>query len=164
MKHMKAFFIITFLLVAIGLDAQIKAIKITDLEKTIKESTSPMIINFWATYCVPCIEEIPYFQEMAKKYKSEGVSLLLVSLDLKTAYPTKIDAMAKRLKLTAPIAWLNETNADYFCPRVDSSWSGGLPASLFVSNATGYRRFYEDEVSKEKLEKEIHAMLKPKQN
>ena len=161
---MKTFLIITFLLIAIGVEAQIKAIKITDLETTIKESTSPMIINFWATYCVPCIEEIPYFQELAKKYKSQGVSLLLVSLDLKTAYPTKIDAMAKKLKLTAPIAWLNETNADYFCPRVDSSWSGGLPASLFVSNVTGYRKFYEDEVSKEKLEKEIQAMLKPKQN
>ena len=161
---MKAFLIITSLLVATGLEAQIKAIKISDLEKTIKESTSPMIINFWATYCVPCIEEIPYFQEMAKKYQSKGVSLLLVSLDLRTAYPTKIDAMAKRLKLTAPIAWLNETNADYFCPRVDSSWSGGLPASLFVSNVTGYRKFYEDEVSKEKLEKEIQAMLQSKQN
>ena len=161
---MKAFLIIAFLIVATGLEAQIKAIKISDLEKTIKESTSPMIINFWATYCVPCIEEIPYFQEIAKKYQSKGVSLLLVSLDLRTAYPTKIDAMAKRLKLTAPIAWLNETNADYFCPRVDSSWSGGLPASLFVSNVTGYRKFYEDEVSKEKLEKEIQAMLQSKQN
>jgi len=161
---MKTFLIIIFLFIAAGLEAQIKAIKITDLERTIKESKTPMIINFWATYCVPCIEEIPYFQEMTKKYKSKGVSLLLVSLDLKTAYPTKIDAMAKRLQLTAPIAWLNETNADYFCPRVDSSWSGGLPASLFVSNATGYRKFYEDEISKAKLEKEIQAMLKPKQN
>lgn len=161
---MKAFFIISFLLFAIGAGAQIKAIKITELEKTIKESRTPMIVNFWATYCVPCIEEIPYFQDMAKKYKSKGVSLLLVSLDLKAAYPAKIDAMAKRLKLTAPIVWLNETNADYFCPKVDSSWSGGLPASLFVNNIAGYRKFYEDEVSKRTLENEIQAMLEPKQN
>jgi thiol-disulfide isomerase/thioredoxin len=161
---MKTFFIISFLLFAISVGAQVKAIKITELEKTIKESTTPMIVNFWATYCVPCIEEIPYFQDMAKKYKSKGVSLLLVSLDLKAAYPAKIDAMAKKLKLTAPIVWLNETNADYFCPKVDSSWSGGLPASLFVNNTAGYRKFYEDEVSKQTLENEIQAMMKPKQN
>jgi thiol-disulfide isomerase/thioredoxin len=161
---MKTFFIISFLLFSIGVEAQIKAIKITDLEKTIKESKTPMIVNFWATYCVPCIEEIPYFQEMAKKYKSKGVSLLLVSLDLKAAYPAKINAMAKKLKLTTPIVWLNETNADYFCPVVDSSWSGGLPASLFVNNVAGYRKFYEDEISKQKLEVEIHAMLETKQN
>jgi thiol-disulfide isomerase/thioredoxin len=161
---MKGILIILFLFLGTNAQAQIKAIKITDLEKTIKESKSPLIINFWATYCVPCIEEMPYFQQLAQKYKSKGVSLLLVSLDLKAAYPHKVNAMAKKLKLTAPVAWLNETNADYFCPRVDSSWSGGLPASLFVSNATGYRKFYEDEFSKEKLEKEIQAMLEPKRN
>jgi thiol-disulfide isomerase/thioredoxin len=161
---MKVFLIISFLFVAITMEAQVKAIKITDLEQTIKDSKSPLIINFWATYCVPCIEEMPHFQQLAQKYKSKGVSLLLVSLDLKAAYPDKITAMTKKLKLTAPVAWLNETNADYFCPRVDSSWSGALPASLFVSNATGYRKFYEDEFSKEKLEKEIQAMLKPKEN
>jgi thiol-disulfide isomerase/thioredoxin len=138
---------------------EIRKIKITDLEKTIKESKTPLIVNFWATYCIPCLKEIPYFQELARKYKDKGVKLLLVSLDMKDAYPSKIISIAKKLKLNPPVYWLDETNADYFCPKVDSSWSGALPSSLFINNATGYRKFFEDELSKEKLDKEIQAIL-----
>jgi thiol-disulfide isomerase/thioredoxin len=159
---MKPISIIFFLFIAISSYAQeIKKIKITDLEKTIKESKEPMIINFWATYCVPCLKEIPYFQEQAK---SKKVVLLLVSVDLEEAYPKQITSTAKKLKLTASIKWLNETDADYFCPKVDSSWSGGLPSTLFINNATGYRKFIEDEISKNGFEKQIQAMLAPKAN
>ena len=138
---------------------EIKKIKITDLEKTIKESKGPLIVNFWATFCVPCLKEIPHFQTVAEQYKEKGVKLLLVSLDMKDAYPKKIIKIARKLKLNPPVYWLDETNADYFCPKVDSSWSGALPASLFINNATGYRKLFEDELSKEKLEKEIMAIL-----
>jgi len=160
---MRTIFITAFLFFVTSVSAQqIKSIKITELEKTIKESKTPLIVNFWATFCIPCIKEIPYFQEMTRKYKSQGVSLLLVSLDLRASYPNKISSMARRLHFTAPIVWLNETNADYFCPIIDSTWSGGLPSSLFVNNTTGYYKFLEDEIAKEKLEKQIQEMLKPK--
>jgi len=138
---------------------EIKKIKVTDLEKTIRESKGPMIINFWATYCVPCLKEIPHFQEQAKAKK---ISLLLISLDLEEDYPKKINATAKRLKFTAPINWLNETDADYFCPKIDSSWSGALPSTLLINNSTGYRKFIEDDITKDELEKLINAMIKPK--
>jgi thiol-disulfide isomerase/thioredoxin len=154
---MKPISIIFFLFIAVsGYAQEIKKIKITDLEKTMKESKEPMIITFWATYCVPCLKEIPYFQEKAK---SKKVALLLVSVDLEEAYPKQINATAKRLKLTAPIKWLDETDADYFCPKVDSSWSGGLPSTLFINNATGYRKFIEDEISKEHFDKLLEALL-----
>ena len=120
------------------------------------------IVNFWATFCVPCIQEIPYFQELTQQYKSKNVSLIFVSLDLKEAYPAKVTAMAKKLKLAFPVMWLNETNADYFCPKIDTSWTGGMPSSLFVNNATGYHKFFENQLSKEKLEKEIQEMIKPR--
>src|SRR5215468_9746715 len=107
---MKTFFVIPLLFFALVSKAQdVKAVKVTELSKTIKESKTPLIVNFWATFCVPCIQEIPYFQEMARQYKSENVSLLFVSLDLKEAYPAKVNAMAKRLSLTYPVVWLNET-------------------------------------------------------
>jgi len=161
---MKTFLIVLFFFFGISMHSQeVKAVKVTELSKTISESKTPLIVNFWATFCVPCIQEIPYFQEMVREYKSKNVSLLFVSLDLKEAYPTKVNAMAKRLNLTYPVVWLNETNADYFCPKIDTSWSGGMPSSLFVNNATGYHKFFEDQLSKEKLEKEIQEMIKPKQ-
>jgi len=161
---MKTFLILMFLFLGVFLHAQeVKAVKVTDLSKTISDSKTPLIVNFWATFCVPCIQEIPYFQEMVRQYKSQNISLLFVSLDLKEAYPAKVNAMVKKLDLTYPVVWLNETNADYFCPKIDTSWSGGMPSSLFVNNATGYHKFFEDQLSKEKLEKEIQEMIKPKQ-
>ena len=82
LRIMKSLLVIAFLFAAATVSAQdIKKIKITDLEKTIKESKTPLIVNFWATFCIPCIEEIPYFQETVKKYKKENVTLLLVSID-----------------------------------------------------------------------------------
>ena len=157
MKFAKAFLICTFIFLGFSVFPQdIKKIKITDLEKTIQESKAPLILNFWATFCIPCIEEIPYFEELSKKY---NVELLLVSLDLQDFYPDKIKKFVVKNKFTAPIAWLDEYDADYFCPKVDTSWSGAIPASLFINNKTGYRKFIEEQLSKEKLEKVIAAML-----
>lgn len=133
--------------------------KLPDLNAAIQNAKEPTIINFWATFCKPCIAELPHFQALADKYKNKGLKLVVVSLDLKETYPAKIAAAAKNLKLTSPVVFLNETDADAFCPAVDSSWSGVIPATLFINNAKGYRRFFEEELSKEGLEAEIKKML-----
>jgi thiol-disulfide isomerase/thioredoxin len=157
---MKKYIILGVLLLvgAYSFSQQVRKIKVTELEKTIKESKTPLIVNFWATFCIPCIEEIPYFQKLAKKYEKDSVKLLLVSLDLKDDY-AKVGPFATKRRFTAPIVWLDESNADYFCPKVDSSWSGSIPSSLFINNSTGYRKFYEEKIPEEKLEKEIMAIL-----
>jgi len=164
-EHMKNVLVIAFLLLAAVVHSQdVKSIKITDLEKTIKESKTPLIVNFWATFCVPCLEEIPYFQDITEQYKAQNVSIVFVSLDMKEAYPAKVNQMAKRLKLIYPVVWLNETNADYFCPKIDTSWTGGMPSSLFVNSLTGYHKFFERPLSKEELQKEIQVMISPAKN
>ena len=138
---------------------EIKKVKITDLEKTIAESKTPLIINFWATWCKPCLEEIPYFMEEVKNHLKDSLKLLLVSLDMNDAYPGQIKKTIAKRKITFPVQWLNETNADYFCPKVDPKWSGAIPASLFINNKTGYRKFFEEQLSHENLKKEIMAIL-----
>lgn len=135
--------------------------KLEDLKKAVERPTSPVIINFWATFCKLCIEELPHFQKLAARYKASGVELILVSLDLADAYPKKIAAFKKRVGITSKVVWLNESNADVFCPAVDSSWSGVIPATLFFNPQTGYRKFYEEELPAKKVEAEIKAMLKP---
>lgn len=133
--------------------------KVTDLEEYISKSDTPVIVNFWATYCAPCIKEIPYFQEVVKKYREKGVKLLLVSLDFKESYPEKIVSFADKRKFNSPIVWLDETNADYFCPKVDSAWSGVMPATLFINNKKGHRSFFEEEMPRDKFEAEVQKIL-----
>lgn len=133
--------------------------KISDLEAYIKKSDKPTVVNFWATFCKPCIAEIPHFQKLVEKYGTDNVQLLLVSLDMNEMYPEKITTFAHQFKFTAPIVFLDETNADIFCPKVDEKWSGAIPASLFINNKTGYRKFFEEEMPEEKFETELKALI-----
>jgi thiol-disulfide isomerase/thioredoxin len=143
----------------IGHAQTIKKIKISDLEQTIAQSDHPLIVNFWATFCVPCVKEIPYFQSTVARYQGEQVELILVSLDLPDYYPAKIASFAQGRGFTARIVWLNETDADYFCPKVDPKWSGGIPSSLFINNKTHYRRFFDRQLTEPQVEFEIKKML-----
>lgn len=133
--------------------------KITKLRDFMAKSDSVLVINFWATFCKPCIEEIPYFESIVKKYKHKKVKLLLVSLDLKDEYPKNIKSFVTKNKYSSQVVWLNETNADYFCPKVDKAWSGGIPATLLINRKTGYRKFFEDELKPAEFESELKKAL-----
>lgn len=163
MKIMKSLLVFIFLSFGIVSFSQvIKSVKAADLEKIIAESKTPLIINLWATWCKPCIEEIPYFLEEIKDHKNDSLKILLVSLDFKEAFPDGISTFAAKRKFIAPIVWLDETDADYFAPKIDAKWSGAIPATLFINNKTGYHKFVEEQISPEKLKEEIRAMLKVK--
>ena len=156
----KFFCVLIFVFTTVCVNAQnIPKWKLNDLKAAIANADKPTVFNFWATFCKPCIEEIPYFQQLIKKYDSAGVKLVLVSLDLSEAYPKQIALFASKHHFIFPVKFLDETNADLFCPAVDSSWSGAIPASLFINNKTGYRKFFEEQLTEQKLEQEIKNML-----
>lgn len=162
-KLSKLFFALSFLFFTVQGNAQaIPSWKATDLQTAIQNATEPTVFNFWATFCKPCLEELPYFEKIVKQYADRGVKLVLVNLDTEDVYNKRLVKFAQKLKIEAPVKWLNETDADIFCPVVDSQWSGAIPASLFVNNQTGFRSFFEDQLSKEQLEDELKKMTASK--
>ena len=160
--HMKSFLLpAAFILCMLQSNVQeIKKIKINDLENYIKNCDHPLIINFWATYCGPCINEIPYFEKLADKQKDKHVELLLISVDMPDYFPLRIASFVKEKNFNSTVWWLNETNADYFCPKVDKNWTGGIPSTLFVNNKTHYRKFFERQLTEPQAEENIKALVK----
>jgi len=103
--------------------------------------------------------EMPHLQSITKKYADKKVKLLLVSLDFPSFYPDKIKAVAKKKNIKADIAWLDETDADYFCNAVDKRWSGSIPATIIVNAATGYKEFYEQQFMKKEFEEALKKAI-----
>ena len=158
---MKILFLTSYFifLISTAFSQTIRKVKVTEVEEYVKNSDHPIVLNCWATWCAPCIEEIPYFMETVKKYSDQKVELLLVSLDFASSYPTKIQEQIKKKKFDATFLWLNETNADYFCPRIDPKWDGTLPSTLFVNPKTGYRQFFGRPLTDRQIELEVKKLV-----
>lgn len=106
----------------------------TLLSKTeMKRNDSLYVVNFWATWCKPCIEEMPYFIEAREKFKNEKVKIILVSLDF-VSDKTRVDKFVEKKMITADVYLLNETNPDKWINRIDSTWSGSIPATVFYKS------------------------------
>lgn len=152
--------IMLLIFTSIKLKAQpVEKMDINQLKQYITASQKPVVVSFWATWCASCNEEIPYFVSTIQKKYKDSVELLLVSLDFKEAYPAKIAAFAKKRKYNARLIWLNETNADYFCPVINQRWSGSIPANYFVNSQSGYQQFYERGLTVLQLEAELKKMV-----
>ena len=153
------FLVLVLFLQVAGSGQVLQKMKAGELKDYISKSEKPLVVSFWATWCGSCNEEIPYFISTIKeKYKGD-VDLLLVSLDIKSYYPSRIAAFASKRNYSVPIIWLNEQNADIFCPQIDAQWSGAIPSTLMVNNKKQYRKFYEVGMSPLQFEKNLNELL-----
>ncbi|QNL49592.1 TlpA family protein disulfide reductase [Olivibacter sp. SDN3] len=110
------------------------------------------IVNFWATWCTPCIEEIPYFQQLFNTQPDPVTKLIFVSLDS----PTKIDSLVKpfikKHHITNEVYVLNEQNQQKYIEQIDPDWSGAIPATLFITSGGEKRLFFEQSFDFQALE------------
>ncbi len=116
------------------------------------------VVNFWATWCAPCVKELPYFEKINKEYKANGVELLLVSLDFPRKYETKLKPFLKERQLKSEVVCLNDVGQNRWIPAIDTTWSGAIPATIIYKG--GKRKFYEKSFTYEELEKEVQQFLK----
>lgn len=138
----------------------IDSLKIEELVKKYEAAKGVMVVNFWSTWCKPCIEEIPHFIQVTNKWKEKGVELLLVSQDTRKLVESgELAAFVRKNGWKSSVVWLNETNADHYCPQVDRSWSGVIPATLIINPSKKYRAFFEESLDAEQLELEIKKAL-----
>ena len=155
----KLLFLLSFLMVQQLVSAQeIKKIKMDELIKMIDTSKIPLVINFWASWCGPCVREIPWFEKNVAAMADKKIKLVLVSIDFPDDYPKNIQAFARKNGYHSEIVWLNETNTEEFCPKIGKSWDGSIPVTLMVNNKKKYRQFFAHQLPEEKLTLELKKL------
>jgi thiol-disulfide isomerase/thioredoxin len=117
------------------------------------------IINFWATWCAPCVKELPDFDVLQQRYAGKPVKIILASLDFKEDYPKKLIEFIAKKHPQPEIVWFNETDANSFIPKVDNSWSGALPGTLVLATGHGYRQFMEGTITVQQVSAVVDKQL-----
>jgi thiol-disulfide isomerase/thioredoxin len=112
------------------------------------------VINFWATWCAPCVKELPYFEQLREVNKDKPVKVVLVSLDFKSQVDKGVKPLVKRLGIESEVIVLADGKSGEWIDKVDSTWSGAIPATVVIRE--GERHFYEKSYeSYEELENEL---------
>lgn len=117
-------------------------------------SDTTYVINFWATWCGPCVKELPYFEELHTQStaqvstsvseafaKTVPVKVTLVTIDLPMAYESSLLPFLQKHQLQAEVVGLLDGDANAWIDRIDPSWSGAIPITLFIKSGKTY--FYE---------------------
>lgn len=132
----------------------IKVIKYPELLSLIESpNEKTRVINFWATWCGPCIKELSQFESLHEKYQSENTEVILVSFDFIEQLDDKVLPFIQKKNLKSSLYLLDETDYNAFIDKVDSSWSGAIPATLMLNGRNKKRAFYEQEFEENELEK-----------
>lgn len=159
MMFKRGYLLVFAVLLVLSFSGPPPIIKAEDLVKRYtNRSDTTYVINFWATWCGPCVKELPYFEKLNESYLNKKVKIILVSLDFVADYDAKLVRFIKRKKLKSEVMLLNETKANEFIDKIDKRWNGSIPATLIVNNAMNYKALFEQEVSYEFLDGKVKAL------
>lgn len=147
---MRIIIVICLCIITYSACAQVKLLTLDDLDKRLgngKDTT--YVINFWATWCSPCVAELPNFEKLRLDNLKKPVQVLLISLDFKSKLEKAVIPFVQKNNIQAEVFLLNEPDQQQYIHRIDQKWSGAIPATLFVRK--NVRHFYEKEFTETEL-------------
>jgi thiol-disulfide isomerase/thioredoxin len=135
--------------------------KIDDLLRRIhNKSDTIYVVNFWATWCKPCVQELPDFENFTRQNKPALAKVLLVSLDFKEDMNTKLIPFLQNTGYTSEVVLLDEVNGEIFINKVHKSWSGVIPVTYFTTKNKKKEVFIQSKVNLDTLNTTMNSFLK----
>jgi thiol-disulfide isomerase/thioredoxin len=125
-----------------------------------KNKGKVVVLNFWATWCVPCREEFPDLVRLEKAYRERGVAVLGVTIDL----PKDMPKIEKFLATSAPDFpnYIKKVGGDDqdFIESVDPKWGGELPFTVVYGRDGKKAEVLSGKQSYASFEKAVAKLLK----
>jgi thiol-disulfide isomerase/thioredoxin len=158
---MKQWIIGIMLVSLIILDVASQDVKLIDSDELAtlawKSSDTTYVINFWATWCSPCVKEIEFFQELHQNKPDDKLKVVLVSLDFPNQVEKRVIPFIEKKEISAPVMLMTDLNYNAWIERIDKSWSGAIPATLIYNKKK--RVFLEQELSREELLEHVTQIM-----
>lgn len=123
-----------------------------------QDSGKTYVVNFWATWCRPCVKELPAFEAVNANYGGKGVEVILVSLDFSEKLESQVVPFIEKHGLKSDVVLLDDVDSNTWIPKVDENWSGAIPATLIYNGEE--RKFYERTFTYDELETELKPFLR----
>lgn len=136
----------------------IKKIKVKEVQELYSKTNDTVyVINFWATWCGPCVKEIPDFEKIKSSFEGKKVKIYLFSLDFAKDI-AKVEKFKTSKNLQNEVFLVDEPNYNEWLDKIDLKWSGSIPTTLIFKNNVKYD-FVEHEINYSYLEKKINELL-----
>ena len=140
-------------------DLEIPVVDFKGLQPLLRQTDGKIrVVNFWATWCAPCIAELPYLEEAARQYASRGVEVVLVSLDFPAMWEKRLPSFVRKKQLQSPVVVLDDPDQNAWIPQVDPGWSGAIPATLIYSGDA--KTFHETTFDRASLRSALEHFMK----
>jgi len=162
-KFLKVAIILLFFSAFADVNAQLSKVQILDFENfeplLNKSNDTVYVINFWATWCVPCVKELPDFEQLNATYADKNFKMILVSLDFKSALESRVIPYVAEKNIKAEVLLLHAPDANAWINKVDTSWSGAIPATVIYKN--DFRLFHEGSYTFQELNTIVKPLINP---
>jgi len=157
----KFIYIISFFFSAqFALAQEVPTLLFKDILKKVENTEGLVILNVWATWCKPCVAELPHFQKVQDSLRSQGVHIIIASADFDTQIPNIKPFLEKR-SLTLDACHIKDGGESGWIDLFDPSFSGAIPATAFYLNGKKVL-FHEGDFKEEELFKIVNEILKQK--
>jgi thiol-disulfide isomerase/thioredoxin len=140
-------------------DIQLDVLDFNGLEPYLtRTDEKTYVVNFWATWCAPCVKELPHFEELNANYKDKNVEVILVSLDFPQQYEKNLKPFIKKYDLQSKILVLDDIDMNTWIPKVNENWDGAIPVTIIYNK--NKRIFYDRPFTYAELKTELKQFLK----
>jgi len=164
LRNMSVCLFVLMLLLIPNKNIQSQTVEVFDFngfEKHVEQQTSQiLVINFWATWCRPCVKEMPVFQKITNDYNHDTVKVILVSLDFVNHLEDRVIPFIRNREIQSEVVLLDDTDYNSWIDKIDTNWQGEIPFTWVKDNRNNMNFFHYGEITIEQITNTIHSLIK----